>query len=90
MIGAYAAVFGGLDTVVFSGGIGQHAPAVRARIAEGLAFVEITIDPERNAEGAAVISRVDGPVTVRVIPTDEEAVIALAVSALWLPSAVKE
>jgi acetate kinase len=90
MIGAYAAVLGGLDTVVFSGGIGEHAPAVRARIARGLAFLGITIDPERNAEGAGVVSHIDGPITVRVIATDEEAVIARAVSALWLPLQSKE
>jgi acetate kinase len=77
-IGAFAASLGGLDTLVFSGGIGEHAAAVRARICEGLAFLGITLDAGRNAAHAAVISTSEAAVTVRVIPTDEELMVARA------------
>jgi acetate kinase len=77
-IGAYAAALGGLDTLIFSGGIGEHASAVRARVCDGLGFLGIRIDDARNRRHAAVISMDDSVVTVRVIPTDEERVIAQA------------
>jgi acetate kinase len=77
-IGAFAASLGGLDTLVFSGGIGEHAAAVRARICDGLAFLGITLDADRNAAHAAVISASEAAVTVRVIPTDEELMVARA------------
>lgn len=75
-IGAYAAVLGGLDTLVFSGGIGEHAPSIRAAIVDGLDFLGVHLDGARNEANAPVISRESGPVTVRVIPTDEEEMIA--------------
>jgi acetate kinase len=75
-IGAYAAALGGLDTLVFSGGIGEHSPAVRARICQGLEFLGLALDRKANARHAAVISSRRSRVTVRVIPTDEEAMIA--------------
>jgi acetate kinase len=75
-IGAYAAALGGLDTLVFAGGIGEQAPAVRARICEGLDFLGVTIDAERNAANAAVISQEASRVAVRVMHTDEEWMIA--------------
>ncbi len=75
-IGAYAAALGGLDTLVFSGGIGEHAMAVRERISAGLEFLGIRLDATRNAAGAAVISANGSRVVVRVIPTDEEAMLA--------------
>lgn len=75
-VGAYAAVLGGLETLVFSGGIGEHAPEVRSRVCEGLAFLGIDLDEERNAANAAVISTDASRVKVRVIPTDEERMIA--------------
>lgn len=75
-IGSLAAALGGLDTLVFSAGIGEHSPIVRARICEGLEFLGVVVDPARNEAGEAVISREDGRVTVRVIPTDEEREIA--------------
>jgi acetate kinase len=75
-IGAYAAALGGLDTLVFSGGIGENAPLIRERICAGLGFLGIHIEPQRNAGNAPVISAADAPVTVRVIRTDEELVIA--------------
>ena len=77
-IGAFAAALGGLDTLVFSGGIGEHAPAVRARICEGLEFLGLQLDGAANEAGSPVISRPDAPVGVRVIPTDEELMIARA------------
>ena len=78
-IGSYAAVLGGLDTVVFAGGIGENAPAVRQRICEGLSFLGIRLDAANNEKSAAVISAESAPVKVRVIPTDEELMIARSV-----------
>jgi acetate kinase len=78
-IGALAAALGGLDTLVVSGGIGEHAPAVRARICDGLTFLGIELDPVRNDANALVISTSAARVVVRVIPTDEELMIARAV-----------
>ena len=75
-IGAYAAALGGLDTLVFAGGIGENAPPVRARICEGLGFLGMELDETRNAATEAVISTDAGRVTVRVIRTDEELMIA--------------
>jgi len=73
-IGAYTAALGGLDTLVFAGGIGENAAAVRRRICDGLQCIGIELDEARNAEHAACIS--SGRVVVRVIRTDEESVIA--------------
>jgi acetate kinase len=73
-IGAYTAALGGLDTLVFAGGIGENAAAVRRRICEGLQCIGIEIDESRNVVHAACIST--GRVAVRVIRTDEESVIA--------------
>ena len=81
-IGAFAAALGGVETLVFSGGIGENAAEVRARICAGLRFLGIELDPARNDAGAAVISAAAGPVTVRVIRTDEERMIAQAVCRL--------
>jgi acetate kinase len=81
-LGAYAAVLGGLDTLVFSGGIGEHAAPVRARICEGLGFLGIELSESRNAAQAAIISTAASAVTVRVIRTDEEVMIAGSVSRL--------
>jgi acetate kinase len=75
-IGAYAAALGGLDTLVFAGGIGENAPVIRARICDGLGFLGIELDQKRNAAGAAVISADAGRVAVRVMHTDEERMIA--------------
>jgi acetate kinase len=75
-IGAYASVLGGLDTLVFAGGIGENAPAVRARICEGLGFLGLELNESRNAESARVISTDASRVAVRVIHTDEEWMIA--------------
>jgi acetate kinase len=78
-IGAYAAALGGLDTLVFAGGIGENAPAVRGRICEGLRFLGLELNESRNAKTAAVISMKASRVTVRVIRTDEELMIARSV-----------
>lgn len=75
-LGALCAVLGGLDTLVFTAGIGTNAPQVRWRICEGLEFLGICLDAGRNDANAAVISADGGPVTVRVMKTDEELTIA--------------
>ena len=77
-IGALAAALGGLDTLVFSGGIGENAPEVRRRICAGLGFLGIALDEGRNTSSALLISTDQGPVKVRVIRTDEESIIARA------------
>ena len=78
-IGSYAAALGGLDTLVFAGGIGENAPVIRARICEGLGFLGIKLDQARNEGGETVISAEASRVDVRVIPTDEEMMIAKTV-----------
>ena len=87
-IGAFAAALGGVDTLVFAGGIGENAAVVRARICEGLGFLGIELDAARNVTSASVISAEASRVTVRVIRTDEELMIAQAVDrVLGLPGA---
>jgi len=73
---AMAAAAGGLDTLVFAGGIGERSASIRARICAGLEFLGVSIDPGRNTSHASVISRDQSTVSVRVIPTDEEITIA--------------
>lgn len=75
-IGALAAVLGGLDALVFTAGIGAHAPAVRAAIVEQLAWLGLRLDAGANARHATFISTRDSRVSALVLPTDEEAVIA--------------
>ncbi len=89
-IGSFAAALGGVDTLVFAAGIGENCPAIRARICQGLGFLGIELDPERNAANAALISTDAGAVRVRVIRTDEELMIAFAVIGLLDPVAAKE
>lgn len=81
-IGAFAAALGGLDELIFSGGIGEKSPAIRERICAGLDFLGIVLDTALNQSGAPIISSVTSRVTVRVIPTDEEAMIAAAIATL--------
>jgi acetate kinase len=81
-LGAFAAALGGLDTLVFSAGIGENCPSIRARISEGLGFLGVELDEARNAENAAVISMERGRVAVRVVHTDEELMIAREVRRL--------
>jgi acetate kinase len=75
-IGSFAAVLEGLDTLVFSGGIGENAAEVRSRICKGLQFLGIEIDEKRNTENEEIISTGKSKVTVRVIKTNEELMIA--------------
>jgi acetate kinase len=78
-IGSFAAALGGLDTLVFAGGIGENAPLVRARICDGLGFLGIELSESRNVETAGVISTDASRATVRVIRTDEDLMIARSV-----------
>jgi acetate kinase len=82
-IGAFAAALGGVDTLVFAGGIGENAPELRARICEGLGFLGLSVDPERNAKGGPLISPASASVAVRVIHTDEDRMIAQHTVALF-------
>src|SRR5262249_35176617 len=75
-LGALVAVLGGLDTLIFTGGIGEHAAPVRARICAGLEFLGVTIDADRNRDHAALISPDRAPVAVRVMKTDEDRMLA--------------
>jgi len=75
-IGSFSAVLGGLDTLVFAGGIGEHSAPIRMRICAGLEYLGVDIDHSRNEKHEAVISAPGAAVTLRVIHTDEESVIA--------------
>jgi acetate kinase len=75
-IGSLAAATGGLDALVFTAGIGEHAPEIRARICNQSAWLGIRLDPEANHAGGPCISMPDSPVTVWVIPTNEELMVA--------------
>jgi acetate kinase len=81
-IGAFAAALGGLDVLVFAGGIGEHAPEVRAGIVSGLDQIGLRLDPVSNSTNNPVISAPGSLVTVRIIPTDEELMIAISAGAL--------
>ncbi|MBZ4023202.1 acetate kinase [Rhodobacter sp. TJ_12] len=84
-IGAYAAVMGGLDALVFTAGIGENSAEIRARVCEGLGFLGIEIDPRANAvagKGPPNISAVTARAATLVVPTDEERMIALDTVAL--------
>jgi acetate kinase len=74
--GQLAAALGGLDGFVFTAGIGEHAPAVRARIAERLRWLGAELDPGANEAGGTFISTPDSRVALLVVPTDEELMIA--------------
>ena len=78
-IGSYAAVLGGLDVLVFAGGIGENAPVIRERICDGLGFLGIALDPTRNAQNAPLIARDGERVRVRVVPTNEQLMIVRSV-----------
>jgi acetate kinase len=77
-IGAFATVLGGVDTLVFTGGIGENAWQARERICSGLEFLGLAVDPAQNKAGAPVISSANSRATVRVIRANEEAVMAKA------------
>ncbi|MFA5257933.1 MAG: acetate/propionate family kinase [Opitutales bacterium] len=84
-IGSFAAALGGLETLVFAGGIGENAAPVRERICEGLGFLGIELDVERNAKSSELISTDASRVAVRVIRTDEERMIARSVMRVLRP-----
>ena len=75
-IGAFAAALGGLDTLVFAGGIGENAPPVRSRVCDGLGFLGVELEKKQNATNECVISAASSRVVVHVIRTDEERMIA--------------
>ncbi len=89
-IGSFAAALGGLDTLVFAGGIGENAPLIRARICDGLGFLGIELSRKRNAKSAPLISRDAGRVKVRVIRTDEDLMIAKSVARLLNLASIRE
>src|SRR5919109_1352413 len=86
-IGALTAVLGGLDTLVFTGGIGERAAPVRWETCRGLAYLGIDLDPQQNAAHAGVISTPQSACTVRVIPTNEDLMIARHTRALLFSTA---
>jgi acetate kinase len=85
-IGALTAALGGLDTLIFSAGIGEHSPPIRAAICAGLDFLGLTLDPAANTRGDPIISTTPSRVRVRIIPTDEEIVIARIVESFVNPA----
>ena len=89
-IGSFAAALGGLDTLVFAGGIGENCPSIRARICEGLGFLGIELVESCNTENGPLISSDAGRVAVRVIRTDEELMIARSVWRILEPRAVNK
>jgi acetate kinase len=84
-IGSFAAALGGLDVLVFAAGIGENSPAIRRRICDGLGFLGIGLDRRRNGANAPVISSSSRGVSVRVMRTDEELMIARSVAAVLNP-----
>ncbi len=83
-LGALAAALGGLDALVFTAGIGEHASAIRRAICERSTWLGVRLNPRRNANGAGLISADGSPVKIWVIPTDEELMIATHTAALVL------
>jgi acetate kinase len=75
-VGALAAALGGIETFVFTGGIGENSARIRSRICEPLQFLGIRLDRRANEENASIVSAPDGPVIVRVMKTNEELMIA--------------
>ncbi|MBA3829321.1 MAG: acetate/propionate family kinase [Taibaiella sp.] len=75
-IGSFATVLGGLDTLIFSGGIGENSPEVRGRVCEGMKFLGIELDQARNLKNESIISSEMSNVCVRVIKTNEELMMA--------------
>ncbi|MET4081790.1 acetate kinase [Pedobacter sp. UYP30] len=88
-IGAYTASLGGLDVLIFSGGIGENAPVIRSRICKGFNYLGIKIDERKNKKNKTIISTKNSAVKVYVIPTDEEIVIAKNTKKLYINTQVK-
>jgi acetate kinase len=76
VVGGYAAALDGIDALVFTAGIGERSPEIRARICEGCEFIGIEIDPNLNSENAWTISTTRSKVVIRTVKTNEEAMIA--------------
>jgi acetate kinase len=74
--GMLAAALGGLDAFVFTAGVGENSPVIRARIAEKLAWLGVAFDPAANAAGGPLLSQTQSKVALYVVPTDEELMIA--------------
>jgi len=89
-IGSLSAALGGLDGLIFTGGMGENAPKVRSRICAGLTFLGVELDEARNLEGKGLISTDISPVKIRVIPTDEALVIARSTRQILSESKVHE
>jgi len=81
-IGAYAAAMGGVDTIIFTGGMGENAPRIRTRICSGLEFLGITVDTVHNEGNEEIISPSSSSVCLRVMRTNEELMIARIASEL--------
>jgi len=81
-LGSMAAALGGLDAIVFTAGIGEHAPPIRERVLEDADWLGVRLDPSANASGGPRISRADSAVTAWVVPTNEELMIARHTRAL--------
>lgn len=81
-IGSFATALGGLDALVFTGGIGEHAAEVRARICDRLTWCGVSLDADRNVAHASIISAAASRVTARIVPTNEERMIARHVRSL--------
>ena len=81
-VGALAAALGGLDMLIFTGGIGEHAAAVRAEVCDGLAYLGLVIDPRPNDSNEDTISTAGSKCRVRVIPTNENLMVARHTAAL--------
>ena len=75
-VGMYSMVLGGVDAIVFTAGIGENSPTVRARVIERAGYLGVAIDAEKNARNERDISTADAKVSVLVVPTNEELVIA--------------
>ncbi len=94
-IGSYVAALGGLDTLVFTGGMGENAPKIRARACEGMEFLGIELDGARNDKGEGLISKDSSRVMIRIIPADESVTILSGVQNLlgistWTPEMREE
>jgi acetate kinase len=74
-IGALSASLNGLDLIVFSGGIGEQSAPIRARVCEGLSYLGVEVDSEKNNQNSEIISK-EGTITIRVLHTEEEQIIA--------------
>ena len=75
-VGALAAALGGLDLLIFTGGIGEHAAAIRAEVCDGLEYLGLTIDSRRNDSNQDTIATADSRCRVRIIPTNENLMVA--------------